>query len=63
MPGTVGYSDIYGGAGPGTKQGEMPAPQSQQASGSAGPSATRPAFFWAGMVALLIALRILWEKG
>lgn len=63
MTGSVGFSDIYGGAGPGVKTGEMPAPASQQASGSTGPTGTKPAFFWAGLVGLLIALRFLWEKG
>lgn len=63
MPGTVGFSDIYGGAGPGVKSGEMPPPASQQASGATGPTTARSAWYWAALVGLLVVVRLLWEKG
>lgn len=61
---TVSFADVYGGVGPTRRRGETAAPADERASSWPGDEANpKPAYFWAGMVALLILARVLWERG
>lgn len=65
MPGTFSWGDVYGGTGPGkdNKPGDVAPPVSQAASGKTGSTGSTPAWSWATMVGLLVAIRVLWEVG
>lgn len=59
LGGLVGAASLYGNSGPGAKSTNPPA---VQASGSlpAGGDKT-PAYFWVAFVAVLVAIRVIWE--
>ncbi len=62
MAGTVTYSDLYGAKTPGRDVSNELQPVAA-ASGSVPAGAKSPAMFWVGMVAMLVLIRFLWEKG
>jgi len=65
MASTLALSDLYGNA-TGTRQGDEPTLQpSAVASGAEGVtgSGKAPAFSWVALIALLVAVRLLWEYG
>lgn len=52
-------SSIYGNTGPGAKSEDS---QTVQASGALPASGDKtPAYFWVAFVAVLVAIRVLWE--
>lgn len=61
--GTVAFSDLYGGRTPGRDTGSNEIQPVAAASGNVPAGTKTPAMFWIGMVALLVVVRILWEKG
>ncbi len=63
MAGTVAYSDLYGSKTPGRDTGNNELQPVARASGSVPAGSKTPALFWVGMVALLVLIRLLWEKG
>lgn len=62
---TISRADLYGSVTPtNEKLGGTAAADSQQASGSVGGSESKnPAYFWLSLVGLLVAIRLLWERG
>jgi hypothetical protein len=63
MAGTVSLSDLYGNKTPGREAGNNELQPIAAASGSVPTSGKTPAMFWVGMVAMLVIIRVLWEKG
>lgn len=59
------FSDLYGSKVPGRPSGEVSERDSTAASGdfSTSMDLKRPAFYWVALVGLLVAIRVLWEKG
>lgn len=65
VPATISFADLYGYRGPGRKGGDTTDPSDvEKASGDAVPAnGGKPAFSWLVLVALLVIIRVLWEKG
>lgn len=61
--GTVAYSDLYGSKTPGREAGNNELQPVATASGTVPAGNKTPAWFWIGMVGMLVLVRVLWEKG
>ena len=60
---TVSYSDLYGAKTPGREAGNNELQPIAAASGQVPAGSKTPAMFWVGMVAIMVLIRVLWEKG
>ena len=59
MAGSVRYSEVYGR----TAQASRPLPPAVNTASGPPDSDTRPTTMFLGMIALLVVLRLLWERG